>query len=401
MAILGVVSEFNPFHKGHQYLLQESRSRLGGDTTVICVMSGDFVQRGEAACFDKFSRAEAACRSGADLVIELPLPWCISSAEGFARGAVALLAALGCTHLSFGSESGDLTGLQRVADALGDPTIHEAIQSILSADPTLPYARARQMALAKSLGDDALLLEEPNNILGIEYMKAIRSLGCDLTPMTIQRFGAAHDAVSAGVQPSAMQLRRMLLEGEQLDESIPSEAMQVFWKEIEKGRSWNPRLLDRMLRSRLYTLNAEDFEMLPDSGDGAGRRLYKALQEGKSLEDTAALAATKRYTRARMRRMLLCAALGIRKEDLEALPPYVRLLAINEKGRTFLHENSVDIALPIVTKPAMARDLGKTADHVFSMGASAHDLYCLQFMTNSVICMSEDWKHGTVLVKNC
>ncbi len=400
MGILGVVSEYNPFHKGHQYLLRESARLLGADTTVVCVMSGDYVQRGEAACFDKFSRAEAACRSGADLVAELPLPWCLSSAEGFAAGAVSVLTALGCTDLGFGSECGELAALQRTAAALDDPETAALIGELLAADASLSYARARQRALSRTLGNEAELLSEPNNILAVEYLRAIRRQAGAMKPLTVRRIGAAHDGGSDEGQPSAMQLRKLLREGRDIAAFVPEQAMEVYRRQKESGRVPDPRTMEKLLLARLYALSAEAFEQLPDAGDGAGRRLWKALQQGKGIEETAAHASTKRHTRARMRRMLLCAALGIRAEDAAGLPPFVRLLAVNEKGRAFLHEHASEASLPILTKASAVRELSSRAEHVFSLGASAHDLYCLQFVTSSDIWLSEDWKTGPVLVKN-
>ena len=145
MHVVGIVCEYNPFHLGHLYQLNETKRILGEDTTAVCVMSGDFVQRGEAAVFDKFARAEAACRCGADLVAELPLPWCLSSAEGFARGAVSILADLGCDTMSFGSESDDLSALSALADFALDECAQARIRAIMDKDETMPFARARQI----------------------------------------------------------------------------------------------------------------------------------------------------------------------------------------------------------------------------------------------------------------
>ena len=167
MNIIGIVGEYNPFHSGHEYHIQQSRQALGGDCPVVCVMSGDFVQRGEPAIYSKFARAEAACRCGADLVVELPLPWSLSSAEGFARGAVYLLSKLGATHLSFGSEAGELEPLETIAQTLLDPAVNGEIRQVLSSDASLSYAVARQKALETRLGELSAQLELPNNILAV------------------------------------------------------------------------------------------------------------------------------------------------------------------------------------------------------------------------------------------
>ena len=193
MSIIGIVGEYNPFHSGHEYHIRQSRLNLGEDCPVVCVMSGDFVQRGEPAIYSKFARAEAACRCGADLVVELPLPWSLSSAEGFARGAVYLLSKLGVTHLSFGSEAGELEPLETIAQSLLDPAVNGEIKQVLNNDASLSYAQARQKALETRLGELSGQLELPNNILAVEYLKAIYELRLDLQPMTVLRFGSGHD----------------------------------------------------------------------------------------------------------------------------------------------------------------------------------------------------------------
>ena len=157
MNICGIVCEYNPFHKGHLYQLEESKRRLGEETVTVGVMSGDYVQRGEAAIFSKFARAEAACRCGVDLVVELPLSWALSSAEGFAAGAVAILDSLGCTHLSFGSESGELEGLETLAECLLNPLTLEAVKKRMAAEPSLSFAAARQRVLEERVGAQSKL----------------------------------------------------------------------------------------------------------------------------------------------------------------------------------------------------------------------------------------------------
>ena len=185
MNICGIVCEYNPFHKGHLYQLEESKCRLGEETVTVGVMSGDYVQRGEPAIFSKFARAEAASRCGVDLVVELPLPWALSSAEGFAAGAVAILSALGCTHLSFGSESGELEVMETLAECLLNPLTLEAVKKRMTAEPNLSFATARQLVLEEKVGERAKLIEKPNNILAVEYLKAIYKQTAAMTPITV------------------------------------------------------------------------------------------------------------------------------------------------------------------------------------------------------------------------
>ena len=399
MQTVGIVCEYNPFHTGHLYQLNETKRLLGGDAAAVCVMSGDFVQRGEAALFDKFTRAEAACRCGADLVVELPLPWCLSSAEGFAFGAVSILSALGCGTLSFGSESGDAKALKTLAAFAADEAAQAHIHALMDGDAALSFARARQLAAAEALGGEAAaILSAPNDILAIEYLKAIGKLGADMEPLPIRRFGAAHDSTEGGEYVSAMRLRAMHQNGESIDGYIPRPAMEVFQRELAAGRSRNEKLLEIALLSRLYALEQEAFDRLPDAGGGAGRRLWKALQEGGSLEQIAETASTKRYTTARMRRMLLCAVLGICAEDTKGAPTYIRVLASNGKGRALLAQIRGKTALPVIIKTADIKKAGFQAEKVFRMTANAHDLYRLAYSKRGGGKAGEDWRRTAAIV---
>jgi len=392
---VGIVCEYNPFHRGHLYMLEECRRSFGADTMLVCALSGDYVQRGEAAIFDKFTRAEAACRCGADLVLELPLPWCVSPAEGFAAGAVSLLAAAGCDTLAFGSESGDLTALDRLSDFLLEPSTGAEIRRLMEEDRSLSYARARQRAAQERLGEDARLLSSANDILAVEYLKAVKRNAYPMTALPIRRRGSGHDSQDAGEFPSAMLLRAAIGRGEDVSALIPQEARPVF--EQTKARIRTDRL-ETALLSRLLTLPAERFDTLPDAGGGAGRHLYKALRAGGSLEEVAARATTKGYTESRMRRMLLCAALGIRAEDGRGVPPYLRALAFNERGRAFLGGGREKRALPTLIKPAAVRTLGPRCLKIFTIGAEAHDLYRLASSEPSAFKADEDWKRGPAIV---
>ena len=372
MNIAGIVCEYNPFHSGHLHQLAETRRALGADTLTVCVMSGDFVQRGEAAVFSKFARAEAACRAGADLVLELPLPWCLSSAEGFAMGAVSLLAAVGCTQLSFGSESGDVETLQTLA------------REILAPDTQ------REIA--------ALLLSQPNNILAVEYLKAIYKKTYPITPVTVKRIGSGHDKAGEQGPKSASELRGLMETGADISEYIPEAALSVYRRERAAGRGRDKAVLETALLSRLRMLDRNVYESLPDGGDGAGTRLWKAVREESTLEDIAQAARTKRYPLARMRRMLLCAALGVSAEYTKTLPPYARVLAADSAGCAYLREIDGKSAVPVLTKPAAVRRLDGGAAKVFALGASAHDVYTLQNVTNSDKKCGRDWRNGPVIV---
>jgi len=397
LSIFGIVCEYNPFHLGHLYQIQESRKMLGQDSVAVCVMSGDFVQRGEAAMFTKHARAEAACRCGADIVIELPLPWSLCSAEGFASAAVELLAAAGCTHISFGSESGDIDKLCTIAKYAASDTVRQNVKALYKCSAALPYAKVRQLAIEREIGEDADLLSKPNNILAVEYIKAIYNKKLDLIPVTVRRIGNGHDSRGEVGPRSASEIREMMEQGKDVSAYIPQEAFGVYEREMQEGRLRNSELMDLALMSRLRMLNEDTFDIIPDSADGAGRRLYKSLREHTSTYDVAYYAATRPYPFARMRRMLMCAALGISAELTKQSPPYMRVLAVNEKGRE--HLRTLDnTPIPLVTKPAAIKSLSDNAQKVFAAGASAHDLFRLQFVTNDDKKPGQDWRKGPVIV---
>ena len=400
MHAIGIVCEYNPFHLGHRYQMEESRRLAGEDAAIVCVMSGDFVQRGEAAVFSKFARAEAACRCGADLVVELPLPWCLSSAEGFAAGAVEVLASLGCRSLSFGSEGGDLPGLKRVADTLLKPDTADQIRHLLAEDETLSFARARTICAERTLGPEAKLLTQPNNILAIEYLKAIQRLDLDLDAMAIARRGSAHDSGQTGEYLSAMELRKRMDRGEAVDAWIPRQASAVFERERAEGRFRDKRVIEAAVLSRLYRLTADDFDALPDASGGAGRRLHRAVWDGRGIADIVQRASGKRYTAARMRRMLLCAAFGICADDTKQSPPYIRVLAAGRKGLELLRRRGENADIPVLSRPAAVRKLGNRAEKVFSQGADAHALYTLQFVTIDDRNPNQDWETPPLFVEN-
>lgn len=398
MNVIGVVCEYNPFHRGHLLHLERCRAALEGESAVLCVLSGDFVQRGEAAVYDKFIRAEAACRSGADMVIELPLPWALSSAEGFARGALGLLGALGATHLGFGSETGETAPLQELARALLEENTIEQIRERMAREGNLSFAAAREQVLTERLGEKARLLRNPNDILAVEYLKAAAEQRLSLCPLAVRREGAGHDEAAAGAGPcSASELRRRLRAGESLEGEISEAAEAVYARARAEGRELkDPAMLEIAVLSRLRMLPREDFERLPDGGDGLGLRLWKAVQEEGRLEDIAQAAKSKRYALARLRRMCLAAALGLDRESAKGLPPYARVLAFNDRGQALLRDADENSPLPLLSKPARVRQMGEAAERVFRLGAGAHDLYALGLPAQEK--PGEDWRRGPVRI---
>ncbi len=394
MNVIGVVGEFNPLHLGHTEHFKKSRDQLGADSPIVCVMSGDFVQRGEPACYDKHTRAAMALAAGADLVLELPLPWCMASAERFAMGAVGLLDGLGfVTHLSFGSEAGALAPLTALAIAASQPENIERVKARMA--DGVSFAAAREAVLAQTLGPEARLLQSPNNILAVEYLKALLALGSAIEPVTTARTESAHDRDSEGEVRSARQLRAMASAGQSIAPHVPPAAERLMAAQRAAGRG--PVTMDRLetaILARLRLLTQEDFCALPDAGEGLGNRFYRAVRDEGTVMGVLSAVKTKRYPLSRLRRMALCAALGIRAETGGETPPYARLLGSTERGRALLR----GAKMPVVTKPASVRDMDAASQKIFTLTANARDFYVLGCESPEGRRGGSDWRAGPVTV---
>ena len=399
MGAVGIVTEYNPLHRGHTLQMERTRQLLGADVPVICVMSGNFVQRGDFALVRKHARAAAAVQSGADLVVELPLPWAVSSAEGFADGAVQVLTATGqVTHLSFGSECGDAAALREVAAVLDSPEYAVRLRQLL--DSGAAYAACRQTAAEELLGRDrAPLLALPNNNLGVEYCRAITRQGAAITPVTVLRQGAAHDGAAVDGIASASAIRKLAAEGKTaaaLELMAPAMAERYCIEGLARRAPVLAQRCERAVLARLRSMRREDFAALDEGGEGLGNRFYAAAQSAASLAELLDAVKTKRYAYARLRRMALWAYLGITPGERPVKVPYIRVLAANGRGCRLLADMRETAALPVITKPADARDLPAEALAVFELEARATDLYTLAYPT--LAAAGSEWRESPVIV---
>lgn len=364
---VGIICEYNPLHLGHQKQILAVRREFGPDCGIVCLMSGNYVQRGQPAILDKSVRAQAAVLSGADLVLELPLTVSLSSAEGFAAGGVQILSPI-CDVLCFGAESGGRDSLMATAQALLSPCFSGFLREGL--DRGLSFPAARQQAL-ENMGLSDTLVSKPNDILGVEYCKAILSQGSSMVPFPIRRPGSYHDTQADPENPSATALRKRMLAGDSWLEYVPQEARSVFQDAplhtLETG--------ERAVLSRLRTMTEEEFSLLPYGSEGLWRKFMHACREKATLEDILVAVKSKRYTRTRLDRMAMCAALGLSHQDMEEPPPYTRVLAFNHKGRSILKD--VKGRAPLV-------HAGVAVSHPFwELEQRAQDLYGL-FRTDCV-----------------
>lgn len=325
MKITGIICEYNPFHLGHKRQLRSIRKE---DSGIVCLMSGNFVQRGAPAIVDKSLRAKAAVLSGADLVLELPVTVALRSAEGFAQGGVSILSGF-CDQLSFGAETADATYLMDTASFLLTDTFTHSLRTHL--DKGISFPAARQAALEEQ-GLDGTLLLQPNNILAVEYCKAILEQASPMKPVCIQRNGSYHDRTPDKEEPSATALRRLLEGGSPWHDFVPPETAgcleNAVLHTVEHG--------EKAILARLRTMGDADFEALPYGSEGLWRKFMHAARQESSLEAILTTAKSKRYTRTRLDRMVMCAFLGIDEQLLGAPVPYVRVLAFNDRGREIL-----------------------------------------------------------------
>ena len=328
MKVIGILCEYNPFHLGHKKQFDIIRQMYGRDCAIVCLMSGNFVQRGAPAIFDKSLRAKAALRCGADLVLELPVTYALSSAEGFAAGAVRILSGF-CDGMCFGTESGSADALLKTAQILLSDDFSAALRIQLDTGKSFPAAR--QSAL-EALGADASCLSNPNDILGVEYCKAILRQNSPMVPIPICREGSYHDTAPNPENPSATALRQLLMTGGNWQSYAPEETVDAF----ENAPLHATTFGERAILYRLRTMTDEEFEALPYGSEGLWRKLMHASRSCSSLEEILETTKSKRYTRTRLDRMVMCAVLGITTEDMASPAPYSRVLAFSQQGRSIL-----------------------------------------------------------------
>ena len=326
MKIVGILCEYNPLHLGHAKQIRKIRESSGPDTAVVCLMSGNFVQRGYPAIFDKGLRARAALEAGVDLVLELPVQYALSSAEGFAAGAVSILGTF-CHEMSFGAEHPDVENLTATARALLSPAFPEHLRRHLDAGLSFPAARAKALA---DMGADNSLLMSPNDILAVEYCKAMLSQNTPMVPAPIHRAGSYHDLQADPENPSATALRALIETGQDFRPYVPTDL-------FDRASVHTLALGERAVLARLRTMTDAEFEALPYGSEGLWRKFMHECRQKNTLEEILTAVKSKRYTRTRLDRMMMCAFLGLTAEDLRSPAPYARVLGFTKRGQQVLH----------------------------------------------------------------
>lgn len=401
MKICGIVAEYNPFHTGHLYQMEQIRAQLGEDCAIVCVMSGNYVQRGDFASFPKHIRAKAALRCGADLILELPLSWSLAPAERFAEGAVEVLHQTGVVeYLSFGSEETNLKNLLEIAEA-SDSSMTDRLQfEWMQYGFSAPMAK--QKAMDQILGEKSEILTRPNAMLAVSYLRGMKKIGASFQILPVLRKGAGHDTEIPDENfASASFLRTCIKKGawEKAAPFLPFHTLDLFRQAEQDGLG--PVFLEegageRAILSRLRSLEKEGFQALPEAGGGLSQRIWNAVQRTNSVSDLLQQCKTKRYTYAHLRRLILRASLGIWKNDLTEHIPYLRVLGFSKQGQAVLALMRKQSQCPVVIKFADGIKLGGEVEHHLMLEAKGTDFYGL--CTPKVLKPGLEWEISPVRI---
>ena len=394
--VLGIISEYNPFHNGHLYHLIKSKKITNAEYT-IAVVGGNFTQRGNASLLDKWSKTEMALLNGIDLVIELPLLYSISSAENFAEGAIKILDSLQIVDtISFGTETSDITILDRFADILyNEPKEYKALLSH-ELSKGMSYPKARENALMLYLNDIrrfAPILSSPNNILGIEYLKALKKYKSTITPLSIQRIKSGYNDINfSGNIASATAIRNLILNHEykDLNKILPISSYSILKENIKKGHIVRDiSNFDKIVLYKLRSMSIEEISNLPDVSEGLEYSIKKAADSCNTIYEFINIVNSKRYTKTRLQRILLYALLNVTKKDIQIskkVMPYIRILGFNEKGKYIVSQisrNKNKLNLITSVKKFNDQNTNKNLQLMLKKDINATNTYTLGFENDS------------------
>ena len=381
MKIVGITAEYNPFHKGHRYHLEKSKEMTGADCAVV-VMSGDFTQRGEAAVFDKWARSRAAVDEGADLVVELPFIYACNIAGVFARGAVDILEGLGASYISFGSESGDIDALKATANGMEKQKENIDDERRMLMKEGHSYARSTQLATERVLGKDVSgMMESPNDILAIEYMKRIvywEKKGRTMIPAAVKRYGSGYyDADDRSGFAGAAAIRTMMENGEDVAAGYVTESTKRLMDGIsrEDVKRWKEEAF-RIVRSDIVRSENEALAQVYCMGEGLENRFKKEVTGAGDWDELIRSMVSKRYTAAAIRRIMIYMMMGLREKE----PPmavYARVLAAGERGRKLIRslKERDEETIPVITNINRDRDHDVDVMHSLELDSRAADMY--------------------------
>ena len=395
--VLGIIAEYNPFHNGHLYHLEESK-KITGSKYVVAVISGNFTQRGDTSIIDKWTKTKMALDNGCDLVIELPLIYSISSAENFAAGGVKILNSLKVVdYISFGAETSDVNILDKIANILYEEP--KEYKSLLASQLSkgISFPKARQNALMMYLNDIrdyAEALSAPNNILGIEYIKSLKKLKSKIVPVPIERYETGYNDLSYTSDiASASAIRNIVKNGgfQPLKSLIPKTNFQLLTNQIKLGQNINDlSVFEKQIIYNLRVMSINEIANLPDVSEGLEYALKKAASVSNTLDDLIENIKSKRYTLTRIRRILLYSLLKLTKKDMEIskkVNPYIRVLGFNSKGKYLLSEAiKQNPRLEVITsvKKFLDSSFNKNLINMLEKDILATNIYTIGYKNNSI-----------------
>ncbi len=375
MKICAIIAEFNPFHSGHKFIIEKIKQL--GFTHIVVIMSGNFVQRGEPAVISKNARAEIALANGADLIIEIPSIWSLSTAEKYAMAGVSIANALGCAkHLAFGSECTDLNILNSIVEKLHSTDFENSLKNHLKTG--IAFAKARELALCKTISDFNVsdYIKHPNNILAIEYLKAIKKLDSSISPIPILRSNSLQNS-EKNSYCSASQIREMIINNnKQYENHVPYISAKIINRETKMLKC--PCVLENSEQAILYrfkTFTKDDILALPDVNEGLENLILNAAKNATNLQEFLSGIKSKRYTMARIKRIILTGFLGITRKMQNLEIPYIKVLGMNKNGIEVLKKAKKNSSLPVIARQQDIKKLNKSATEVFETERNICDLY--------------------------
>ena len=378
MNICGIIAEYNPFHNGHLYHINQTKA--AGATHICVVLSSNFVQRGEPAIINKWQRTKSALLNGADLVIELPTFFSMSSAGNFAKGAVYLLNSLGCINsISFGCEDNNIESFNSIINILDANKFKTLFKEQLSLGQS--FAAARQKALSLLALENSDIILKPNNILSLEYLYQLKLLNSSISPILIKRISAEHDSeVAKGSYASASYLRS-LVKNNKINELIgfmPENSFDLIKSAIDsKIAPSDISFIERAILAKLRSMNLHDFKQIPDVNEGLEHKIFSSVKSSSSLNELYSNIKSKRYAHSRIRRICLNAFLGITKPIIPEYPQYIRVLGFTKKGCKILNLAKKTSSLPIITEFSQIKSLDKALLNSFELESQLSDIYAL------------------------
>lgn len=384
MSVAAIICEYNPFHNGHQYHINKIREDLGIDTVVIGIMSGNYTQRGEMAIADKAVRARCAVDCGMNLVIELPFPYSMSSAEIFARSAVHIIESLNVAdYLSFGSENGNIEALSEISELMLSDKYNNALDSIVkeSTKSGIGYPEMVETAI-KKCGCTSRIEFSPNNILALEYLKALKTSGSTIKPHTVKRLGADYNSeqiTNSNSYESATAIRNEIRQKNiSALEYIPKQAKNNILNEIKIGAfPCDAEKISSAIISSLR-LNSPSSECnIHDCGGGLYNRLIEKSFEANDINTLLRLCETKAYTNARLRRAIMYSFLGVTSSDVKSTPMFTQILAFDEKGQALLKKIKKRSTISILTKPSASKNIPEEAARQKELSDKADSIFQL------------------------